>query len=225
MSSSIKLVSWAVTISFVGSLPLGTLNLSVVNYITHHNQVGALNFSVAAIAVEMAVVRVALIALKKIERLKHFYIALSLLACLLLLALALNILAAAKAPQQFEVMAPFLNLHPIIVGALLSVSNPLHLPFWMGWTAVLKSKSILEDNRASYNIFVAAIGTGTALAFMVYGAAGQYLTGLIGTHQRWLNWSIGITLLLTALMQLYKSFRKWKRTLKSKNALSLVSTQ
>lgn len=211
MIGRIKLISWALSISFVGSLPLGTLNLGVVSYVSHHNPVGAVYFSIAAIAVEMCMVRVAPMALQKVAKLKRFHILFSLLVCLLLLAFGLATLAAAKTMQPAKGELPVGNLHPVIVGLLVSIANPLHLPFWMGWMAILRSKSILDDNRSSYNTFVVAIGVGTAIAFMVYGVAGHYLTDLLGRYQEWLNRIIGATLLLTALAQLYKTFLSWKK--------------
>jgi hypothetical protein len=213
MIGRIKLISWALSISFVGSLPLGTLNLGVVSYVSHHRPVGAIYFSMAAIAVEMGMVSVAPMALEKIAKLKRFHILFSLLVCLLLLAFGLTTLAAAKTMQPIKGEFPVGNLHPVVVGLLVSIANPLHLPFWMGWTAVLRSKSILDDSRSSYNIFVVAIGVGTAFAFMVYGVAGHYLTDLLGRYQEWLNRIVGATLLLTALIQLHKTFLTRKKAI------------
>jgi hypothetical protein len=54
---------------------------------------------------------------------------------------------------------------PFISGVILSLLNPLHLPFWMGWTAVLRRKGLLNDTRKEYNIYVLAIGMGRASLF------------------------------------------------------------
>lgn len=213
MSEGIKLVLWALTISFVGSLPFGTLNLSVMNYVSHHDQAGAMYFSIAAIAVEMIIVRYALIALGKMEKLKRFYKLFSLLACLVLLAIAVNTLATARTTEPTDIDLPVIDFHPLVAGFLLSIANPLHLPFWLGWTAVLRAKSILQDSRAAHNTFVVSIGVGTALAFMVYGVAGHYATDALGRYQHWLNGIMGIALLLLALVQLYKTFFRWKKVL------------
>jgi hypothetical protein len=212
MSERVTLVFWALSISFVGSLPPGTLNLSVVNYMSHHNQIGALYFAIAAIVVEMVIVGVWLIALEKIERLKRFYKPFVLFMCLLLLAIITwTTLASVKTMQPGGVDLSVISPHPVIVGLLISIANPLHLPFWMGWTAVLRTKSILHDNRSSYTTFVVSIGIGTALAFVVYGLAGHYATGVLGRYQGLLNWTMSITLLVVALTQLYKSILGWKK--------------
>jgi threonine/homoserine/homoserine lactone efflux protein len=213
MSASVKLVGWAIAISFVGSLPFGTLNLSVVNYVSHHDQRGALYFSLAATAVEMIIVWYVLIALGKMEKLKRFYKLFSLLACMVLLAIAVNTLATTTSMQSGAINLPVVDFHPLVAGLLVSIANPLHLPFWLGWTAVLRSRSILNDRRSSHYTFVVSIGIGTALAFMLYGIAGHYATDVLGRYQHWLNWAMGITLLVMALVQVYKTFFRSKKAL------------
>lgn len=211
MSGRATLVFWALSISFLGSLPLGTLNLGVVRYVSDHHPAGALYFSLAAIVVEMAIVALVLMALKKLEALKRFYTLYSLLACVLLLALAFTMLAAESVMPQVDRELPFVNLHPAIAGFLLSIANPLHLPFWMGWTAALRSRSILQNNYASHCAFVLAIGVGTALAFLAYGIAGHYLANVVSQHQAWLNIIMGVTVLLAALVQAYKTLFKGRK--------------
>lgn len=208
MKGQVKLFFWAASISFFGTLPLGTLNLSVANFAFKHDLIGAVGFSIAAISVEMTLVRVALVAIRRLEGLKRLFRLFNLLTCLVLLGLAFSSLLAAYQMQMFRASLPFSTLNPILSGLLLSLINPLHLPFWMGWTAILKSKKILDDRRRSYNTFIIAIGTGTSLAFCIYGTAGRFLIHLLGSREVVLNWVIGIVLLITALAQLYKTFFK-----------------
>jgi len=204
----VKLFGCAFSVSFLGTLPLGTLNLSVANYAFVHNWPGAVGFSIAAISVEMMLVRVALVAIRRLERLTHFFRVFNILTCGVLLFLASNSLLAAWQMEAFRATLPFPSVNPWMSGFLLSLTNPLHLPFWMGWTAILRSRKILGDNAWNYNTFITAIGLGTATAFSIYALAGGYLIQLLGKRQVLLNWSVGIALLVTALVQIYKSFFK-----------------
>jgi hypothetical protein len=211
MKRQIKLFAWALSISFAGTLPLGTLNLSVANYAFRHDIAAAIGFAIAAVAVEMTLVRVALVAVRRLERLTHFYRIFHILTCAVLLFLSISSLLAALQMQTFHagLWLPFLN--PLLSGLVLSLINPLHLPFWMSWTAVLRSGNILDHQPRSYNLFVVAIGVGTAAAFCLYGIAGRYLIGLLGSRQVLLNWIVGFALLASALIQIYKTFFiKWK---------------
>jgi len=201
-----KLFGWAIAISFLGTLPLGTLNLSVANYAFRHDWAGAAGFSVAAIFVEMMIVRVALVAIRRLERFTQFFRVFNILTCGVLLFLAFNSLLAAWQMETFRATVPFSFLNPWLSGFVLSLTNPLHLPFWMGWTAVLRAKNILGDQRGMYNSFIAAIGLGTAAAFCIYALSGGYLIRLLGSRQVILNWVVGVALLITAIIHIYKTF-------------------
>jgi hypothetical protein len=212
MNGRIRLFAWAMSISFLGTLPLGTLNLSVANYSFRNNPSGAVGFAVAAIAVEMGLVRLALIAIRRLERLAHFLRVFNLVSSGVLLFLAFSSLLAALEMQTFRATLPLSFLSPVASGFVLSLTNPLHLPFWMGWTTVLRSKKVLDDHPGAYATFISAIGLGTAAAFWLYGFAGGYLIRLLGSRQVLLNWIVGIALLITALIQLYKTFFKIPKT-------------
>ena len=201
MKGRIKLLGWAISISFLGSLPLGTLNVSVANYAFRHEPGAAIGFSAAAIFVEMALVRVALAAVRRLERLTRFFRFFNVLTCVILLLLAGNSLLAAWQMKAFRAGLPVTFLNPIVSGFILSLTNPLHLPFWMGWTALLRSKKILDDRPGSYNVYVLAIGLGTGAAFLLYGVAGGNLIEQLGNRQVLLNWIVGIALLVTAVAQ------------------------
>lgn len=206
MKRHIRLTGWAMTISFAGSLPLGTLNLTVANFSFAGNLQGAAMFAVMAILIEMLLVRVALMAVEQLEKLKRLLWVFNLITGAVLLFLAFGSLTAALKKLAFRADPLFTDLHPLLSGLLLSLINPLHIPFWIGWTAVLKTKHVLDDNRGAQNIYVLAIGMGTALAFVVYALAGHFLIDHLLRQHVLLNWIIGIALLSTAFVQLYKAF-------------------
>jgi hypothetical protein len=212
MNRRVRLFFWAISISFLGTLPLGTLNLSVASYAFRGEMLGAIEFSVAAITVELLMVRVALMLIKRLEKFAHFLKIFGFLTAGLLLFLAFSSLLAALEMQSFRAALPLSFLNPVVSGLLLSVTNPLHLPFWIGWTTVLRSKKILIDEPGANSIFIAAIGMGTAVGFFLYDIAGGYLIRLLGSRQVLLNWIVGVALLVTALIQLYKIFFKGTET-------------
>jgi len=208
MKPNAKLFFTTMAISFLGSLPLGILNISVANFTSHDDLASAFGFSVAAIFVEMAFVRITLTAIKQFEKLKRYLRFFSLLTSFLLLMLSFNTLAAAYQSEPFHSDLPLSAGNPVLSGLLLSVMNPLHLPFWMSWIVLLKSNRLLNDKPSAYNYFICAIGIGTAAAFFLYGIAGSYVVRLFRSQQTGLNWVVGIILLVSALMLLYKNHIK-----------------
>jgi cytochrome c biogenesis protein CcdA len=100
---------------------------------------------------------------------------------------------------------------------VLSLLNPLHLPFWLGWTAVLKNRKVLVCGAGAYNVYILAIGAGTCLAFIIYGFAGDFLMNTLKAQHNLINWILGFTLLFTGLVQVYKMI---KNHLKSRPAVA-----
>jgi threonine/homoserine/homoserine lactone efflux protein len=195
-----RLFLWAAGVSFLGSLPPGTLNVSAANLTINNGLYGAIQFSAGVILVEMIMVRIALVAIKKVEG--WFFNLFSLLGTFVILIMAFVSLYAAFHVQPAAI--PFTGQKLFLSGLLLSLFNPFHLPFWIGWTTVLKSKRILTD---AYNVYVMAIGAGTTLAFTAYILAGSFLIHLLRGQQHVLNGVVGIVLLITGLVQLYKTFK------------------
>jgi threonine/homoserine/homoserine lactone efflux protein len=155
-------------ISFVGSLPPGILNTSVSGLVASAGPAVAGWFGLGAILAEMTIVRVAHAGMEvwpqKLKIPRWLGITLSVLLISLMLF------------HSGKTSGTLRSLHyPFLAGVLFSVLNPLHLPFWLGWTAVLRSKNILVHARVEYHLFSAAIGVGTALAFLVYGLAGHLI--------------------------------------------------
>ena len=215
MSKSIRLFFVAFGISFVGALPIGTLNTNVADYALNNNFKGAIEFGFAAILVEVVLVRLALVLLERLEKLKKLFKFLSVVACIVIFFLAFKTLNAAFHMMNFQDSLPFVSMQPFYSGLALSLLNPLHLPFWMGWTAVLKSRKVLDSDARSYNVYIAAIGSGTCIAFIIYGFAGNFLMNTLKAEHNVINWILGLTLLVTGLVQAYKLIAKQPQKLKA----------
>jgi len=210
MTRYLKLYGWVLLISFAGSLPIGTLNSNIANLAISMGFSEAVQFGVAAILVEVILVRIAVVAVKRLERLRHLFRLFSIVACIVLLLFACISLEAAFHMRTPEMVFPFTKKDPFLAGLLLSSLNPLHLPYWMGWTAVLRQKQVLIDSKAAYNVYVIAIGSGTALAFLLYGLAGNlFITFLMGQQTR-INWAVGSALLIAGVIQVGKTWKTYR---------------
>lgn len=199
----IKLFLWAAGISFLGSLPPGTLNVSAANLAINKGFYSAVQFSAGVILIEMIVVRISLVAVKKVEA--WFFRLFNLLSSFVIIILAVVSLNAAFHTQHPTISITGQKL--FLSGLILSLFNPFHLPFWVGWTTVLKSRKILTD---AYHVYVIAIGAGTTLAFTAYILAGTFLIRLLGEQQNMINLVVGLALLITGMVQLYKTFKVFR---------------
>jgi threonine/homoserine/homoserine lactone efflux protein len=207
---SFKLYGYALLISFTGSLQVGTLNVSIADLVIDRRVGEAILFGMGAMLVEVGLVRVALGTIKRLEGMTRLSRWFQLLACIIILVFAYISLEAAWHGQKARPADPIIGARPFLSGVILSLLNPLHLPFWMGWTAVLRSKGLLTDARREYNLYVMAIGTGTGGAFLAYGIVGNLLIAGLRANQSLLNGLVGGALFVTGLVQARKVCRRWQ---------------
>ena len=98
--------------------------------------------------------------------------------------------------------------HPFWSGVLFSAIDPMKIPFWFLWSTFLMGNKILIPQNRYFNFYVVGIGLGSLLGFLVFIYGGNYLIGTIKTHQDIINWSIGGILVITALIQIYRTTRR-----------------
>jgi threonine/homoserine/homoserine lactone efflux protein len=199
---------YALLISFTGSLPPGTLNVSVAGLIAGNNYQAAIFFGTGAVLVEMVLVRLAVSALDRFAGFQKYQLWFRLFSILVLLLFAAASIHAALKMKQFSAAVPTIQSMPFVAGIFLSAINPLHLPFWIGWTSVLMSKGLMPPVRGLFNMYVAGIGTGTMLAFILYGAGGNYFVHYFKANQYLLNAAVGCALLLMAVIDIVKLLKE-----------------
>lgn len=191
-------------ISFLGSLPLGTMNVTATHIAVSQGARAGFIYSLGSMLVEAFCVYLVLQAMNWADRQRRFFRFFEWVALLLLFALSISSFVAAIRMRGFEAALPATIKYPFFTGMFLSATNPLHIIFWLGWSTVLLNKNILLPNRGNHHAYVAGIGIGTLMGFAVYILGGSYFVRQLKTNQDAINWAIGIILLATALIQLYK---------------------
>jgi threonine/homoserine/homoserine lactone efflux protein len=208
MTHLLKIFFWGMIMSFLGSLPLGTLNVTVANITMKDGTGAALAFSVGSMVAELTIVRLGLTGMTWVSRHHKVFLFFKWVTILLLLLLSIASFVAAIKKTGMGSALPPATRHPFWLGALLSITNPLHYIFWFGWSTVLISKSILLPHSKDYNWYVAGIGIGTIEGFAVFIYGENYLVNTLKANEDMLNWIIGITLLVTVFVELYKTLTK-----------------
>jgi len=199
-------------ISFLGSLPLGTLNVAAMQIAIYKGIVAALWFSSGSLTVEIIYVRLSLVAMDWVRRQKRLLQILEYVTLVIIVLLAASSFYAAwhtQASGNSAVLPPYLHntLHPYLLGLLMSAVNPVQIPFWFGWSTVLFTKKVLLPRNDHYNVYIAGIGLGTLFGNFVFVFGGAAIAGAISGNQHVLNWVIGGIFMLTALIQIYKMLK------------------
>jgi threonine/homoserine/homoserine lactone efflux protein len=197
-------------ISFLGSLPLGTLNIAAMQIAIAESVKNAILFSLGSLTAEVIYVRLSLVAMDWVRKQQKIFRYLEWITLLVILALAVSSYYAALHPGTHKNVILNNNLPSYLLGLTMSAINPVQIPFWFGWSTVLFTKNILIPNPAYYNTYIIGIGIGTLLGNCVFIFGGRLVAHVINDNQAGLNLAIGIIFSLTALIQVWRMFIKKK---------------
>lgn len=196
-------------VSFIGSLPLGTLNIAAMQIAITDGKSPAIGFAIGILLVEIIYVRISLVAMDKIRRQERVLRMLEWITVIIILALALfSFIAATHDEGDTKNVLLSNDLPRFVLGVLMSAVNPVQIPFWFGWSTVLFAKKILLPQNDHYNVYILGIGSGTFLGTCIFIFGGQWMVNRLNASQNTINYVIGSIFLLTALLQLYKILRK-----------------
>jgi threonine/homoserine/homoserine lactone efflux protein len=191
---------WGTIISFLGTLPPGALNITATQITAQKGQEAALLFSAASLLTEVIIVRLALTGMKKFIERRRLFQVLEFATAVLLLAMTVGCFIAAAKMGGLANILPDYHFPPFSSGVLMTLINPLHIPFWLGWTSVLMNKGIMSPVQVHYNWYIAGIGLGTFFGFLAFIYTGQILLTSFESNQFIICLLVGIILMImTAL--------------------------
>jgi threonine/homoserine/homoserine lactone efflux protein len=212
MIKLIRIFGWGLMISFLGSLPLGTLNVAAMQIGLQEGIENAILFSLGSMLVEMIYVRISLIGIDWIRKQEKLMNAMQWITFGIVLALAIgSFIAASKGDGSAKNPVLDNNINRFLLGAIGCALNPIVIVFWFGWSTVLFTKKILLPINSQYNSYVVGVGIGALIGNCVFIFGGKWLVSRIANSQQYLNWVIGVIFAITALINLYKILYKKKK--------------
>ena len=205
MQKLVKIFFWGLMISFLGSLPLGTLNIAAMQIGIQESIKDAMYFSIGSLLVEMIYVRISLVGIDWVRKQDKLLKLMEWVTLIIIIALAVgSFIGASKSGSDAKNVLLQNNMHRFLLGMFMCAINPVQIPFWFGWSTVLFTKKILEPKKNQYNSYIIGIGVGTLLGNCVFVFGGKWLVQRITNSQQYLNWVIGGIFALTAVIQLIK---------------------
>lgn len=195
-------------ISFLGSLPLGTLNIAAMQIAISDGYRPAILFSLGSLTAEMVYVRLSLIAMDWVRKQQKLFKILEWVTLGIVATLAIFSFYAALHPTVHKNIILSSTLNRYLLGLMMCAVNPVQIPFWFGWSTVLFTKKILLPKSSHYNLYILGIGIGTLLGNFVFIFGGKLIATKINANQTILNWVIGGIFALTAVIQLWKILRQ-----------------
>src|SRR5450432_845555 len=160
MRPLLKIFFTGMLVSFLGSLPLGTLNIAAMQISVSDGVSAAMLFSLGSLLVEIVYVRLSLVAMDWIRKQERIFKILEYITLVIVIALAVSSFYAALHPGVKKNIVLSSSLPKFILGVAMCAVNPVQIPFWFGWSTVLFTKKVLLPRNDHYNSYIVGIGLG-----------------------------------------------------------------
>ena len=203
-----KIFFTGMLISFLGSLPLATMNVAAMQIAISDTVGSAMLFSLGSLLVEVIYVRISIVALDWIRKQKLLFKLLEYLTLLIVLVLAVSSFYAAMHPGEQKNVVLSSTLPKFVLGAMMCAVSPGQIPFWLGWSTVLFTKKILLPRKDHYNAYIAGIGIGTFIGNCIFIFGGMLIASSINRNQHIVHWVVGGIFLGTAIWQIIMMIKK-----------------
>jgi threonine/homoserine/homoserine lactone efflux protein len=204
-----KIFFTGMLVSFLGSLPLGTLNIAAMQISISDGVRAAILFSLGSLTAEMVYVRLSLVAMDWIRKQEKIFRILEWVTLGIVVALAISSFYAALHPSGSKnAILSNSRLPHYLLGLSMSAVNPIQIPFWFGWSTVLFTKKILLPRADHYNAYIVGIGLGTFMGNCVFIFGGLFVANKINNNQNIISWVIGGFFTVTAIVQVWKIVKK-----------------
>jgi len=203
----VKVFFSGLLISFIGSLPLGTLNVATFQISVTVGVVQAIWFALGCMLTEIAYVRVSFVAIDKIRKHTGFFKFMNFFIFFITVCLAVFAFTSESANNPAFSLFPLMNItQALLLGLTLSAVNLAQIPFWLAFSSVLLSKKILLPLNSHYNWYIIGIAIGSMIASSFFIFGGQLILKNISSNQAVISKIIGISFSIAAIVQLWRLF-------------------
>jgi threonine/homoserine/homoserine lactone efflux protein len=185
--------------SFVGALPLGMLNLTVLQLSLAQRHRQAIAFSIGAIVIEFFQIGITLLSINVLLQIPYLNPILSLISIPILAFLGIKYFKDKEKNKK-----PDLRIQSAFYqGVTLSLANVLVYPFWLLWGHIFIQNNWLLPLPAAFGFFSLGAALGTFSAFLIFILLGKILWQYLSQLQNIINQLIGFAFLAFASFQFY----------------------
>ena len=191
-------------ISFLGTLPLGTLNVAAMQIANKENIKAGINFSLGVALVEVIYLRLSLKGVGWVIDHPRLFFSLGWVTVLLLVALSVFTFISALHKREKKNVLLNNKMNRFLLGATMSALNPVQIPFWFGWSTYLMTNRVLLPKSIEFNFFTIGGGIGTLCGLAVFVFGGTFVVQKLNANQKKVDIVIGCIFAVTAVIQAYK---------------------
>jgi threonine/homoserine/homoserine lactone efflux protein len=188
------------TSSFLGTLPLGMLNLTILQLALANRHQQAMAFSLGATLIEFIQIGITLLGMNVLLAVPLLSQAISIISIPILLYLGYKNFKNDKNTEG----PPLTIKGTFWQGILLGFANVVVYPFWLLWGNVFVQNGWLHPTPEAYFYFSLAAGLGTFSAFLFFILLGKILWKRLSRVQKMIDKLIGYTFFGFAAFQFFK---------------------
>lgn len=166
----------AFVVSYIGSIPPGTINVSVMQLAILNKRRAAVFFAFAASAVEFLYAGVTVqfhIFLNNNEVIADYF---RIITSIALIGLGLSNIFSKSTSSSIKVDTKLTGRHGFVRGLLLGFLNPMTIPFWLAITTYLENDEWINVNDFGFWTYLIGLSAGTFCLLLTVNALGKRFT-------------------------------------------------
>jgi threonine/homoserine/homoserine lactone efflux protein len=186
-------------LGFVGYLPLGNINMSVVQMSVSGSRRKWQTFILFAALMEFIYCFGCLYGMERLLQQPQLIVFLNWSAVIIFILLGLLTVALSFKNDHSSTTSSGLRR-----GVFVAIFNPLQIPFWLIWGVYAFQNGWIKSEVISIAIFSLLCSLGTIAVLSLYAIAGKKLVAKLNVNKAILNRFIGSLLILLAVFQTVK---------------------
>jgi len=207
---AIKNIVVGFIVSFIGSLPLGYLNIIGVQILSELGINNLVFYLLGVIVVESIVIYFTVIFASQLAESKKLMKFIDFFAVFFLILIAYLFYAYSnQTVEGHNYLADYVQYSPFLIGMVLCGLNFLQIPFWLGWNLYLLNANHISLNRKLKFHYISGTLVGTFFGMLTVIVLLDSLSQKILDYSKWII-PIVIPLFFVGLA-FYQAFKVYKK--------------
>ena len=163
----------AFAISYVGSIPPGTVNVSVMQLSILKKHRAAVFFSLAACLVEFIYAGITVqfhLFLNSHPEIAFYF---QVVTAIALIGLSISNLFSKSTSSSIKVDTKVTGRHGFLRGLILGFLNPMTIPFWLAITTYLENDGLVEVTGLGFWVYLIGLSSGTFILLLTVDGLGK----------------------------------------------------
>lgn len=163
----------AFVVSYLGSIPPGTINISVMQLSILRKHRAALFFSLAATLVEFCYAGMTIQFQLYLNTHTNTAVYFRVITALVLIVMGLWNMFSSVSPKEVNVDTKLTGRYGFLRGVILGLLNPMTIPFWLAITTYLENDGLVDISGLGFWIYLVGLSSGTFCLLLSVNALGK----------------------------------------------------